>query len=99
MSILRRCDECHEPIDAERSRRPFTNLCFVCALAIYVERLASFALRRGDDDSCYAPKPGPYAQAIEDARIQLSEEKKMAEFIERLNQIERYKKWLSEQDS
>lgn len=26
-------------------QRPFTNLCFVCALAIYIERLASFALK------------------------------------------------------
>ena len=38
------CDMCHKALDQE-AKRPFVNLCFVCALSIYLERLASFALK------------------------------------------------------
>lgn len=37
------CSDCGAAISQE-TRRPFANLCFVCALAVYIERLASFAL-------------------------------------------------------
>ena len=39
------CDMCHKALDQE-TKRPFVNLCFVCALSIYIERLASFALKK-----------------------------------------------------
>jgi len=38
------CSECKKPLDQE-TRRPFANLCFVCAQGILVERLAAFALK------------------------------------------------------
>jgi hypothetical protein len=41
------------------AQRPFTNLCFVCALAIYIERLASFALKG-------PPPPLPQYKPIDD---------------------------------
>jgi len=40
-----------QPVAPLFAQRPFTNLCFVCAAAIYIERLASFALK--------GPPPAP----------------------------------------
>ena len=39
------CDMCQAPL-LQETKRPFVNLCFVCALSIYIERLASFALKK-----------------------------------------------------
>jgi hypothetical protein len=49
MRVMLNCSECAAEIEdwsLGASKRPFSNLCYVCALAIYIERLASFALRR-----------------------------------------------------
>ena len=46
MRVMLLCDECFAELEPEKTRRPFMNLCFVCALAVYIERLAAFALKR-----------------------------------------------------
>jgi acyl carrier protein phosphodiesterase len=80
MKIPLNCSECDAPL-AEETRRPFVNLCFVCALSIYIERLASFALK-GPPRKSEVP-PDVQAEAQIDAQIDAMTEafRKMEEIL------------------